>query len=85
MQGPRLLRPAGAASLRVVPEAARLRRRQGDRAMMDSFDRHCGFTRPERPRLPAAILACAALVALIALGSPANGAPAPGEPAVSAP
>lgn len=45
--------------------------------MRDSFDTMCLFSQPESSRLPnallpAAILACAALLAFIVLGSPAH-------------
>lgn len=38
--------------------------------MRDGFDRHCRFGEPEAARLPAALIACAALLAFLVLGGP---------------
>jgi hypothetical protein len=40
--------------------------------MRDAFDRNCAFGEPETPRLPIALIACAALLAFLVLGGPAH-------------
>lgn len=49
--------------------------------MRDSFDAKCTFTQPETSRFPIAFIACAALLALVILGSPAAHPETPREPA----
>jgi len=52
--------------------------------MRDGFDENCALGQPETARLPAALLACAALLALLALGAPAHPAPIPTHAAAEA-
>lgn len=46
--------------------------------MRDAFDRNCAFGQREPTRLPIAMVACAALLVFVVLGTPAQSTPAPG-------